>query len=126
MSSDVQTAWLVTRHEGTASVITLTVPRLNSKIHKRADYINALRECVDSGSVAAILDFSAVRFTNHSWGFLQMVFIASRTMHGVEGQLALCGLRGHVRRVYNFTSVNRYVPAYRSVRAALRSLTGLR
>lgn len=117
-----QVAWFDNRIEDGVLVLSILVRRLDSKVHRKADYVNFLNEAIAQEHRKVVLDLSKLRYTNHVWGLFQLIFSANYRLHQVGGKLAVCGLRGHPRRTFLFAEMDRYLPDYRSVHAAVRGL----
>ncbi len=69
-----------------------------------------------------VLNFSKLGFTNHTWGIFQLIFTANSLVKEAGGRLAVCGMKGHVRRVYTFASLGKFAPGYRRESQAVEAL----
>jgi len=115
-------AWLACRQEQDIRVLKFLVSRLDSKQHRRADYQRVLTEGIAAGHHRVVLNFSNLGYTNHTWGIFQLIFTAYNLVKEAGGSLAVCGLKGHVRRVYSYASLEKFAPAYRREREAVEAL----
>ena len=125
MIATAKSVWLNERIEDTVLVVSILAERLDPKIHKKADYVSLLDDAIAAGHTKIVLDLSELRYTNHVWGLFQLIFSATYRLHEAGGKLAVCGLGGHPRRTFLFAELDRYLPDYRSVDAAVRGLNAL-
>ena len=115
-------AWLACRQAQGVQVMKFLVSRLDSKEHRREDYHRVLTEAIAAGHHRIVLNFSNLGYTNHTWGIFQLVFTAYNLVKEAGGSLAVCGLKGHVRRVYLYASLDKFAPEYRREREAVETL----
>jgi len=119
-------AWLESRITGGVLVLKFLVKRLESKQHGKEDYRRVLTSAVAAGHDRLVLDFSNLSYTDHKWGIFQLIFTARNCVKAAGGQLAVCGMKGHLRRVYTFASLGKFAPEYPSARQAVEALASQR
>jgi len=115
-------AWLECRPEQGVLVLKFLVGRLDSKQHRKEDYHRVLTEAIAAGHNRIVLNFSNLGYTNHTWGIFQLIFTANCLVKDTGGSLAVCNMKGHVRRVYTFASLGKCAPEYRSESRAVEAL----
>ncbi len=123
-SSDVD--WLESRITEGVLVLKFSVKRLDAKLHRKEDYRQVVARAVAAGHDRLVLDFSNLRYTNHKWGIFQLIFTANNLAKAADGQLAVCGLRGHVRRVFTFANLGKFAPEYRHAGQAVEAVAKLK
>ena len=116
-------SWIDSRLENGVRVLTIGVGRLDSKLHPRKEFAQALADAVATGERRFVLNLSNLRYTNHTYGILQLAFIAGNVLHGTGSQIAVCGLKGHPRRAYLFADVDRFIPEFRTERQAIAAVS---
>jgi len=114
--------WLESRSEQGVLVLKFLVSRLDPKQHLKADYHRVLTDAIATGHNRLALNFSKLGYTNHTWDIFQLIFTANNLLKEAGGCLAVCGTKGHVRRVYLFANLDRFAPEHRSEREAVEAL----
>ncbi len=114
--------WLESRVIQGVLVLKFLVKRLEAKQHRKEDYERVLINAVAAGHRRIVLDFSNLHYTNHKWGIFQLIFTASNRAKEADGQLVVCGMKGHLRRVYTFANLGKFSPEYRHVTQAVEAL----
>jgi len=125
MTAIATSAWLSERIEDGVLVISILAERLDPQVHKKYEYVRLLDDAIAAGHTKIVLDLSELRYTNNVWGLFQLIFSATYRLHEAGGKLAVCGLSGHPRRTFLFAELDRYLPDYRSVDAAVHGLNAL-
>ena len=115
--------WIDSRHENGVRVLTILADRLDKKLHSRKEFAQTLADAIAAGDRLFVLDLSNIRYTNHTYGILQLAFTAGNVMHGSGSRMAICGLTGHPRRAYLFAEIDRFISEYRNVRQAIAAVT---
>lgn len=116
--------WIDARLERGVRVLTILADRLDKKLHSRKEFAQTLVDAIAAGERRFVLDLSNFRYTNHTYGILQLAFTAGNVIQGSGSRLAVCGLKGHPRRVYLFSDVDRFIPEHRSLRQAIAAVRG--
>lgn len=119
MTSNEHVAWFRADSQDGVVIFKFTVPFLDRKMHSRLDYENAIDMAIAGGCRRIVLDFSDMKDTNHTWGLFQLIFIPNRELKQVGGQLAVCGMRGYLRRVFRFAELDRFVATFSSQQKAV-------
>jgi hypothetical protein len=117
--SDSETNWIDSRLVDGVRIVTITVGRLNPKEHLRKEFAQTLADAVAAGDRRFVLNLSQVRYTNHTYGILQLAFTAGNVLHGTGSRIAVCGLKGHPRRAYLFSDIEQFIPEFRTERRAI-------
>ena len=115
-------SWLESNVVRGIFVLKFLVSRLEAKQHSKEDYRRVLADAVTAGHHRIVLDFSNLRYTNHKWGIFQLLFTASNMAKAAGGQLVVCGMKGHVRRVYTFANLGKFAPEYRNSAQAVEAM----
>lgn len=118
------TTWIDSRLESDVRVLTILAERLDKKLHSRKEFAQTLADAIAAGDRVFVLDLSNIRYTNHTYGILQLAFAAGNVMHGSGSRMAICGLKGHPRRAYLFAEIDRFISEYRNVRQAIAAVRG--
>ncbi|MBL9164340.1 MAG: hypothetical protein JNL18_16535 [Planctomycetaceae bacterium] len=118
------TAWIDSRLEGGVRVVTILADRLDKKLHSRQEFAQTLADALAAGERRFVLDLSNIRYTNHTYGILQLAFTAGNVIHGSGSRMAVCGLKGHPRRAYLFADVDQFIPEYRKLSQAIAAVRG--
>lgn len=116
-------SWIDNRLESGVRVLTISAGRLDSKLHPRKEFAQALADAVAAGERQFVLNLSNVRYTNHTYGILQLAFTAGNVLHGTGSRIAVCGLKGHPRRAYLFADVDRFIPEFPTERQAIAAVS---
>ncbi len=114
--------WIESEVERGALVLNLRVSELDSKEHPREEYERVIDWAIAEGHTRIILNLSQLKSTNHSWGLLQLIFIANRRLKETGGKLALCGLRRDPRRVLLTSNLDKRFPSYKNVKKAIAAM----
>jgi len=114
--------WIESSAERGVLVFKFLVKRLDSQRHCREAYRRAIDGAIDDGYHRVLLDFSNLRYTNHTWGLFQLVFVANSKLKEAGGQIAVCGMKGHVLRVFRYANLDRFIPAYRNKNQAIEAM----
>jgi len=114
--------WLESRSIQGVLVLKFTPKRLETKLHSKEDYRQVLARAIAADHQSFVLDFSNLRYTNHKWGIFQLIFTANNMAKAAGGQLVVCGLKGHMRRVFTFANLGKFSPEYRNVSQAIEAL----
>ncbi len=114
--------WLEARTEQGVLVLKFLVNRLDSKQHRKVDYHRVLTDAIAAGHNHMVLNFSKLRYTNHTWGIFQLVFTANNLVKEAGGRLAVCGTQGHVHRVFTFANLGKFAPGYRRESQAVEAV----
>ena len=123
MSAATAASWIDSRLESGVRVLTIVVGRLDSKLHPRKEFAQALADAVAAGERRFVLNLANVRYTNHTYGILQLAFTVGNVLHGTGSRIAVCGLKGHPRRAYLFADVDRFIPEFRTERQAIAAVS---
>lgn len=115
--------WIESRLEGGVRVFTIAAERVDPKVHLRKDFARYLAHVFASGERRFVLDFSRMRYTDHTYGLLQLVFTAGNALRAPDSRVAACGLRGHLRRAYLFSDVEHFIPEFHTLRRAIANVT---
>ena len=122
MTTTEQSPWVSSRVENGALVLSILIPKLDRKLHPKAEYLRHVTEAIAAGHKDVILDLSKLRYSNHVWGLFQLIFSVNNLIHPIGGRLAVCGLGGHPKRAFLFAEMDRYLPPYRDVAEAHEGL----
>ncbi len=123
MNAKEDVAWIQSRIEGNLVILKFLVRRLHPKQNSREEYHRVIDEAIARGYNEIILNFSKLRYTNHTWGLFQLIFFANSKLKDAGGRLVVCGMKGHVRRVFRFANLDRLYPAFRSEKKAIEYMT---
>lgn len=116
-------SWINKRSVNGVCVLTLSVDRLDKKLHPRQEFAQELADLVAAGERRFVLNLSSLRYTNHTYGVLQLAFTVGYVLHNTGSRAAVCGLKGHPRRVYLFANVERFIPVFRTVQQAIDAVS---
>ena len=111
--------WIDSRLENGVRVLTILADQLDKKLNSRKEFAQTLADAVAAGERRFVLDLSNIRYTNHTYGILQLAFTAGNVLHGTGSRIAVSGLKGHPRRTYLFADIDRFISEYRNVRQAI-------
>ena len=115
--------WLESRDEHGILVLRFLVKRLEPKRHTKEEYRRAIDGAIEDGHHRILLDFSKLRYTNHTWGLFQLVFVANSRAKEAGGGVAVCGMKGHVLRVFRYANLDRFIPAFRNRVLAIEAMS---
>lgn len=121
--SAAATTWIDSRLESGVRVLSILADRLDKKLHSRKEFAHTLADAIAAGERRFVLDLSNIRYTNHAYGILQLAFTVGNVLHGTGSHIAVSGLKGHPRRAYLFSEIDRFISEYRNVRQAIAAVT---
>lgn len=113
--------WIESRIESDVLILKILVSRLDSKQHPREEYRRALDTAIANGCDRIVLNLSTLKSTNHTWGLLQLIFVANWKLKEVGGRLALCGLRRNARRVVRTANLDKLFALFKTEKEAVHS-----
>lgn len=113
--------WIESRIENDVLILKILVSRLDSKQHPKEEYRRALDTAIANGCDRIVLNLSMLKSTNHTWGLLQLIFIANWKLKEVGGRLALCGLRRDARRAFRTANLDRLFALFKTESEAVHS-----
>ena len=112
-------AWLESKIEHDLLILRVLVSHLDSKQHPREEYHRVIDSAIATGYERIILDLSMLKHTNHTWGLLQLIFIANSKLKEVGGELALCGLTRSAREVLCTANLDKLFPIFKTAKKAI-------
>ncbi len=113
--------WIESRIENDVLILKILVSCLDSKQHPREEYRRALDAAIANGYDRIVLNLSTLESTNHTWGLLQLIFIANWKLKEVSGRLALCGFRRNARRVFRTANLDKLFALFKTEKEAVHS-----
>jgi anti-anti-sigma regulatory factor len=114
--------WIESRYAGDVMILKLRPSHLDRDQHRRREYDGVIDAAIEAGYLRVVLNVSSLRDTNHTWGLLQVIFIANRKLKEMGGRLVVCGMRRYIRSVFRFANLDRYIAAYKSETQAINAL----
>ena len=114
-------AWIASKIENDVLILKVLVSHLDSQQHPPEEYHRIIDTAIAQGYDRLILNLSMLKSTNHTWGLLQLIFIANSKLKEVGGKLAICGLRRYARRMIRTANLDKLFPLYKTEKKAVHS-----
>lgn len=111
--------WMESTIEDDVLILKILVSRLDSKQHLKEDYRRVLDTAIANGHDRIVLNLSALTSTDHTWGLLQLIFIANWKLREVGGEPAICGLSRNLLRVIRTAGLDKLFALFKSEKEAV-------
>jgi anti-anti-sigma factor len=106
--------------EQVAGSVTILEPRGRIDSVTAKEFGECLLKVLDSGRQQLVIDLHGITYIS-SAGFRQLL-IAKRSTQDKNGKLALCGVIGEVKRLFDIGAFNELLPIYQTREAGIASV----